>query len=102
MAIPVVFRRRVKNDLSAAFDWYERQRSGLGDEFLSSVQSTFKTIGLHPELFAFVRDEVRRVIVSRFPFAIFFLVETSRVVVLRVLHTARNPDLWAKPHDKAR
>jgi len=94
MAMPVVFRPRVKSDLNPAFDWYEKQQSGLGDEFLSSVQSTFTTIGRHPELFAVAHDEVRRAIISRFPFAVFFLVESDRVVVLRVLHTARNPDLW--------
>ena len=44
---------------------------GLGDEFRSSVQSTFKTIELHPELSASVYVEVRRAIVSRFPFAVF-------------------------------
>ena len=102
MTLPVVFRRRVKHDLSAAFDWYEGQRSGLGDEFRSSVQSTFKTIELHPELFASVYVEVRRAIVSRFPFAVFYVVEPKRVVVLRVLHMARNPELWPRPQNKAR
>ncbi len=102
MALPVVYRLRVKHDLAAGFDWYEEQRSGLGGEFRTSIQSTFKAIELHPELFASVYGEVRRAIVSRFPFAVFYLVEPKRVVVLRVLHTARNSELWPKPRNKAR
>jgi plasmid stabilization system protein ParE len=102
MALPVVYRLRVKHDLKAAFDWYEEQRSGLGGEFVTSVQSTFKAIELHPELFATAYGEVRRAIMSRFPFAVFYLVEPKRVIVLRVLHTARNSDLWPKPQNMTR
>ena len=96
MTLPVVFRRRVQSDLTAAFDWYEEQRSGLGEEFLAAVQSTFKNVEFYPEVFACVHGEVRRAIVSRFPFAVFYSVEPKRLVVLRVLHTARDPSLWPR------
>jgi plasmid stabilization system protein ParE len=96
MTLPVVFRRRARSDLAAAFDWYEEQRSNLGEEFLSAVQSTSESIGVYPEMFASVRGEVRRAIISKFPFAMFYFVEPKRVVVLRVLHTARDPNLWPR------
>jgi len=101
MTLPVVFRRRFQQDLGAGFDWYEEQCLGLGEQFLSVVQSTLKTIELYPELFISVHGDVRRAIVSRFPFAIFYLVEPRRIVVLRVLHTARDPKLWPRPKRKA-
>lgn len=94
MTLPVVYRRRVQHDLAAAFDWYEEQRIRLGEEFLSAVQSTFRTIELYPEIFESIHGEARRAIVPRFPFAVFYVVESRRTVVLRVLHTARNPALW--------
>jgi toxin ParE1/3/4 len=102
MTLPVVFRRRVQDDLTAAFNWYEEQRVGLGDDFLSAAQSTFKSIELYPEMFASVHGEVRRAIVSRFPFGAFYVVEPKHIVVLRVLHTARDPRLWPHPRHKAR
>jgi hypothetical protein len=40
MTLPVVFRRHFQHDLAAGFDWYEEQRSGLGEEFLSAVELT--------------------------------------------------------------
>lgn len=94
MSLPVVFRRRVHHDLAAAFDWYEEQRPGVGDEFLVAVQTTFQSIGLHPNMFGLIHEEIRRAIVPRFPFAVFYTVEPDRIVVLRVLHSARNPRLW--------
>jgi len=102
MTLPVVFRRRFQDDLGAGFDWYEEQRSGLGEEFLSAVQSTLRSIEQFPEMFVFIHRDVRRAIVSRFPFAVFYLVESQRVVVLRVLHTARDPKLWPRLGRRAR
>lgn len=97
MTLPVVYRRRVPHDLAGAFDWHELQRPQLGEEFLAAVQSTLRAIEQYPEMFAAVHGEVRRAIVSRFPFAVFYAVESRRIVVLRVLHTARNPALWPIP-----
>ncbi len=94
MSVPVVLRRRFKDDLGAGFDWYEAQKSGLGEEFLSSVQATLSSIGMYPEIYASVYGEVRRAIIPRFPFAIFYIVESERAVGLRLLHTARDPRVW--------
>jgi plasmid stabilization system protein ParE len=102
VTLPLVFRRRFTFDLGAGFDWYDEQRSGLGEDFLSVVRATLKGIELHPEMFVSVHGEVRRAIVSRYPFAIFYLVEPKRVVVLRLLHTARDPSLWPRPRQGAR
>ena len=96
MTLPVVFRRRFRSDLAAGYDWYEAQRPGLGEEFLSAVQSTVRNIESYSEIFAAVHGDVRRVVIPRFPFAIFYLVEPTRVVVLRLLHTARDPNLWPR------
>ena len=102
MTLPVVFRRRFQHDLGAGFDWYEEQRFGLGEEFLSAVQSTLRSIEQFPEMFVSIHSNVRRAIVSRFPFAVFYLVESRRVVALRVLHTARDPKLWPRLGRRAR
>lgn len=102
MTLPVVYRRRVQHDLAGAFDWYELQRPRLGEDFLAAVQATSRAIEQYPELFAAVHGEVRRAVISRFPFAVFYTIEARRIVVLRVLHTARNPALWPAPRHTAR
>jgi plasmid stabilization system protein ParE len=94
MASPLVFRKRVGKDLAGGYRWYEEQRAGLGEEFLTAVDASFDAIEEHPEMFSCVRGTVRRAIVSRFPYAVFYQVEPRRVVVLAVLHTARDPRLW--------
>ena len=102
MSLPVVYRRKVGRDLSAGFGYYEGQTEGLGEEFLTAVDSTFDAIDGYPQMFAQVHGEVRRALVSRFPYAVFYRVESKRVVVLTVLHTARDPNLWPQPRRTAR
>ena len=102
MSLPLVYRRRVGEDLASAFAYYEEQLEGLGERFLSAVASTFDAIERYPEMFAKVRGDVRRAITSQFPYAVFYRTEASRVVVFRVLHTARDPRAWPRTRRPAR
>lgn len=102
MALPVVYRRKIGRDLAGAYGWYEDQRAGLGEEFLAAVDATFDAIERIPEMFRRVHGEVRRANVSRFPYAVFYRIEPKSVVVLTVLHTARDPKLWPQPKSRAR
>ena len=96
MALPVVYRAQGR-DLAGAYGWYEEQRAGLGEEFLAAVDTTFDAIERIPEMFRRVHGEVRRANVSRFPYAVFYRIDPKSVVVLTILHTARDPKLWPQP-----
>jgi plasmid stabilization system protein ParE len=102
MTLPVVYRRRVGRDLAGAYGWYEEQHAGLGEEFLVSVGASVGAIEQFPDMFARVHGEVRRAFVARFPYAVCYRVEPNRIVVLTVLHTARDPKLWPQPPANAR
>jgi len=41
---PVSVRATAESDLAEAFDWYESQRAGLGEEFLTDFEHTQSTI----------------------------------------------------------
>ena len=69
---------------------------GLGDEFRQSIENALDRISRAPELHAVILKGVRRSFVRRFPYAIFYLAEEARVVVIAVMHTRRNPLRWKK------
>lgn len=102
MSLPLVYRRRVGRDLAEAFAYYEELVEGLGERFLGSVDSTFDAIERYPEMFAKVYGDVRRAVLSQFPYAVFYRIERERVVVFRVLHTARDPRAWPRPRGTGR
>ena len=49
-----------------------------------------------PLKYSVLRSGVRRALARRFPYAIYFSVEDDVIVVLAVLHTARNPAEWQR------
>jgi plasmid stabilization system protein ParE len=64
------------------------------------VDASFTVLEKFPEMFARCHGDVRRVIVSRFPYAVFYRVEAERIVVLAVLHTARDPKSGPRPRPR--
>ncbi len=41
MSRPLVFQAGVRDEIDEAYAWYESQRTGLGEEFLTEVHSKF-------------------------------------------------------------
>jgi plasmid stabilization system protein ParE len=83
-------------DVEAVFTWYEKEKTGLGWEFLDELQAAFDRIAEDPFKYRVIRREIRRSLTHRFPYAIYFSVESNVVVVLAVLHTRRNPAVWKR------
>jgi plasmid stabilization system protein ParE len=91
-----ILRPRAENDIQAAFEWYESQRSELGDQFLVAVRERLEGIRKFPDANPVVYRSIRRAVVSRFPYLIFYIVRPERITVLAVLHHARNPASWPR------
>ena len=89
-----IVRPRAEDDIQAAFEWYESEQAGLGNEFLSSVRNALRAFRDAPESCVKIYGEVRRAIVSRFPYVVFYIAQPTRLVVLAVLHQARSPRTW--------
>jgi plasmid stabilization system protein ParE len=94
MTPSVVIRPEAEADLAEAFAWYEERRAGLGDRFLLSVEATLSAIKRYPESFPVVHRQVRRALLRRFPYGVFYTVAESAIVVFAVFHCGRAPRRW--------
>ncbi len=94
MSFPLVVRRKARAEFDEAFDWYGRQRAGLGAQFAEKVQAVFDSISARPELHATVFRDVRKALVRPFPYSVIYRIRAGRVVVLAVFHNKRNPKSW--------
>lgn len=81
-------------DIDEAYAWYENQRAGLGEEFLGCVDVCIGRICKNPEWYPVAYRHYRRALVRRFPYAAFFDSSEERLVVMAILHTARDPHKW--------
>ena len=94
MTLELRLRAEAELDLADAALWYEEQRSGLGHQFLDEVLATFTIIAKTPLSYQLVHRNTRRALVHRFPFGIYYRIETSMIVVVAVMHGSRNPRHW--------
>jgi len=94
MKFSLIIRPEAEADLADAYDWYERQREGLGAEFLSSVNDGMKLIRGNPRLFPVIRKEAHRALIHRFPYGILFVIHGEIVSVVGVFHASRDPKSW--------
>ncbi len=69
-------------DVEEAYGWYEAQSDGLGDEFLSVFQLALENLRANPGAGPQVHGLVRRQLLKRFPYGVFYRVVDGRVVVL--------------------
>lgn len=90
----ITLRPEADEDLYDAARWYEEQRQGLGGEFLDEVERTFGILDENPQLCPRVHAGIHRAVIRRFPFGIFYLVESEGIVIVAVMHASRNPKQW--------
>lgn len=83
-----------QDDLTAIYDWYEAQRVGLGEEFLSCIDACFAKIRRTPELADIVFETYRRTIVRRFPYVVIYEATAEAITIYGVFHASRDEDQW--------
>jgi toxin ParE1/3/4 len=90
----ILVRPAAAADIEEAFLWYERQRSGLGDEFRQELKVLLDRLSERPELYQVLHRETRRALLKRFPYGLFYRVYPEAIVVVAVMHARRSPRRW--------
>src|SRR4051812_12238187 len=94
MSLPVVWRRTARAEFDEAYDWYEQRQPGLGDAFADHVQKVITQIAATPLIHAAVLRDIRKAVVVRFPYAVYYRVKKTHLVILSVFHGRRDPAIW--------
>jgi plasmid stabilization system protein ParE len=93
---PVIFDSEAEAEFKASAAYYESQRAGLGDEFAVEVEAGLQRIAQMPQaLPRHGSSQLRKCILKRFPFTIFFLELEDRIWIAAVAHQRRRPNYWA-------
>ncbi|MBA1446719.1 MAG: type II toxin-antitoxin system RelE/ParE family toxin [Gammaproteobacteria bacterium] len=83
---------RAKDDVEIAFVWYEKQRRGLGFEFLDCLEIAVKSILENPEMYKIYYSIFRGCVIRRFPFSVFYAVEDTEIVVHSIFDNRQDPE----------
>ena len=94
----VRFTPLAEEDVGEAYAGYEAARSRLGEEFLAEVDRVVAVVGDFPESCPEVHRGLRRGLLHRFPYALYYrLVHEAELVEVRaVIHQRRHPRSWRR------
>lgn len=67
-------------------------QAGLGDRFSTGLDRTLSLIGSNPGIGPVFRGKIRRVLVKGFPYAVFYEIEPSRIIIQAVLDLRQSPE----------
>ena len=88
-------------EITEAAIWFDRQRTGLGDEFWHAVEAVLSRIEANPmsfskSEFATTDSDLRFAIIRRFNYVVHFLVESNEAQIVAIAHGARKPGYWLR------
>ena len=92
---PIIFHPAAVAELRAAVAYYEQQRLGLGNDLQREVERVIGCIQQHPQGFPRHNEAgLRKGIVRRFPYTIFYLELANQIWIAAVAHQRRRPGYW--------
>lgn len=77
-------------DASDAAVWYEAEEAQLGRELTSEIRATLERIAAGPKRYQIYYRGLRRALVRRFSFSVYYLDTDTEIVVFAVLHQSRD------------
>jgi len=87
-------RKPARTDVADAVQWYEQRAKGLGAEFLQALDTCLAGIQRSPASYTLVHPRIRRALLRRFPYGVFYVVDERRISVIACLHVRRQPAVW--------
>lgn len=87
-------RPEAQTDIRESARWYEDREAGLGLRFLREIRTTLQHINDKPLMFPIIEEDVRRALLHKFPYSVYFVNEADVVAVIAVLHQHRRPGTW--------
>ena len=88
------FHPAARIEFREAVAFYEERSKGLGEEFASELLDCIETILDDPARWRVFEQDVRRCLMGRFPYGIFYSVESGHILILALMHSSRMPGYW--------
>ena len=88
------FTDGAETDVENVLSWYRERGHDLADQFLAALDQCLDAIQVNPQASAEVYRDIRRALLRRFPYCVFYIISGQEVVVLACLHGHRDPKVW--------
>ncbi len=90
----VTYHPRAQTELIEAGKYYSARNPKIGGEFLDAIDAAASTVGKDPQRNREIEPGVRRYLLPRFPYALYYEILPDRVRILAVKHHSRDESYW--------
>ncbi len=92
----IIFHPDIENEVKASYEWYQNQAAGLGEDFLTELETAYQAIVELPNTWPKFQKGFRRFLLSKFPFSVIYRFNRETVYVVAVMHNSRQPGYWCE------
>ncbi len=96
MSYEIIVRPEAALEVQEAFDWYQEKTEGLGLEFLRAADACLAGVQRNPLASPMMYQEIRRALLRKFPYILFYIVKEEQIIVLACFHARRDPIDWMR------
>ncbi|MES2938067.1 MAG: type II toxin-antitoxin system RelE/ParE family toxin [Pseudomonadota bacterium] len=87
----LLYHPSAAQEISDAAVLYESKAVGLGTAFLEQVDAAAEKLLRDPQRWPVIEHDIRRIMLKRFPFGIYFRIADDTVRVLTLKHHRQHP-----------
>lgn len=101
----IAFNPAAERELTAAAEWYDERRPGLGVELVAEVDEAAAEIAERPEAWPRWRPDrpYRKRLLQRFPYVVFYVTKgTQELEIVALAHQSRKPGYWLERGTRGR
>jgi len=88
------FHPEAQEELIEAAAYYERHVPGLGERFQSEIRRIVDLLVSQPQIGPPADPDLRKFILSRFPFTLYYSITADVLRIEVVAHHSRRPGYW--------
>ena len=92
----IIFHPDIEFEVKASYQWYQNHAIGLGDDYLTELESAYQAIIEHPNTWPKFQLGFRRFLLSKFPFSVIYQISQEKIFVVAVMHNSRKPGYWSE------
>jgi plasmid stabilization system protein ParE len=92
----LLISREARGDIIAALAGYRSVSPALAARFAEELERVYTSVVAYPELYPIVYKAFRRALLRKFPYSVFYIVEQSVLLIVGVVHQARDESTWKR------
>jgi toxin ParE1/3/4 len=96
VTLQLVVSREARADIEEAVAWFRGISTRLPVRFGAELEHIYSSILDRPQMYPIVYRNFHRALLHRFPYSVFYIVDSPVLLIVGVIHQARNDDTWKR------